>query len=386
MATLSNYTPSLSEKLVSMLARNWYGDTREGYGQANKLMDVLNLTPVGAATGLYDAGRDLGQGNILQGIAGVGLAAAPLPGAVKKEARQGIRAYHGSPHSFDKFDINQIGTGEGAQAYGHGLYFAEGEGVAKSYKNAGPASSAQYDAINSELSRVANQRQSLREEGFYPGSAGWEKRKADYDRLDEEYNALMEKRSNLGSMYEVNIDADPEQFLDFDKPRGGPPDPDRAKSIASELELIADNDYGLYQNRKMVQNFIEKYKQNPADPRVRKQLDHYMRSANKDYGLDAIEETRKMTEGEAFKLREKEIGPEAARQEMLQKGVPGIKYLDAGSRAAGDGSRNYVVFDDKLISIVKKYGIAGASAMLGYDILANADLAQAAELQSMEPK
>ena len=49
---------------------------------------------------------------------------------------QGIRAYHGSPYDFDKFDISKIGTGEGAQAYGHGLYFAGNPGTAGSYKHA----------------------------------------------------------------------------------------------------------------------------------------------------------------------------------------------------------------------------------------------------------
>lgn len=44
-------------------------------------------------------------------------------------------AYHGTPHDFDRFDTGKIGTGEGAQAYGHGLYFAENEGVATSYRN-----------------------------------------------------------------------------------------------------------------------------------------------------------------------------------------------------------------------------------------------------------
>jgi hypothetical protein len=39
--------------------------------------------------------------------------------------------------------------------------------------------------------------------------------------------------------------------------------------------------------------------------------------------------------------------------------IPGIKYLDQGSRAAGDGSRNFVVFNDKLINIVRKYAAAG---------------------------
>jgi hypothetical protein len=51
--------------------------------------------------------------------------------------------------------------------------------------------------------------------------------------------------------------------------------------------------------------------------------------------------------------------PLAASRRLLDAGVPGIKYLDQGSRAAGDGSRNYVVFDDKLIEILRKYGLTG---------------------------
>ena len=50
---------------------------------------------------------------------------------------------------------------------------------------------------------------------------------------------------------------------------------------------------------------------------------------------------------------------------LREDGVLGIKYLDQMSRGAGKGSRNYVVFDDKIIDIVRKYGIAGAAAMLG---------------------
>ena len=47
----------------------------------------------------------------------------------------GVRAYHGSPHSFERFDTSKIGTGEGNQAYGHGLYFAEAEKVAQQYRD-----------------------------------------------------------------------------------------------------------------------------------------------------------------------------------------------------------------------------------------------------------
>jgi hypothetical protein len=51
---------------------------------------------------------------------------------------------------------------------------------------------------------------------------------------------------------------------------------------------------------------------------------------------------------------------------LKQAGIPGIKYLDAGSRSAGDGSRNYVVFDPKIIEIVRKYGIG---AVLGAGLI-----------------
>lgn len=44
-------------------------------------------------------------------------------------------AYHGSPHTFDKFSTEKIGTGEGAQSYGYGLYFAGKEAVARWYRD-----------------------------------------------------------------------------------------------------------------------------------------------------------------------------------------------------------------------------------------------------------
>ena len=59
-----------------------------------------------------------------------------------------------------------------------------------------------------------------------------------------------------------------------------------------------------------------------------------------------------------------------AAANLKQAGIPGIKYLDQGSRAAGDGSRNYVVFDDSLIDIVRKYGLAAAlGGAAGYNAL-----------------
>lgn len=41
------------------------------------------------------------------------------------EAGDGLQAWHASPHDFDAFSLSAIGSGEGAQAYGAGAYFAE---------------------------------------------------------------------------------------------------------------------------------------------------------------------------------------------------------------------------------------------------------------------
>src|SRR5215203_4982043 len=62
-----------------------------------------------------------------------------LEAAIRERAA--IRVYHGSPDVFDKFETAKIGTGEGAQVYGHGLYFTEKEQIAKGYREklAGPA-------------------------------------------------------------------------------------------------------------------------------------------------------------------------------------------------------------------------------------------------------
>lgn len=48
--------------------------------------------------------------------------------------RQVIRAYHGSPYDFDRFDASRARSGAGAQMAGHGLYFAENERIARRYK------------------------------------------------------------------------------------------------------------------------------------------------------------------------------------------------------------------------------------------------------------
>jgi len=188
-----------------------------------------------------------------------------------------IRAYHGSPHDFDKFDISKIGAGEGAQAYGHGLYFAENEGVARSYR----------DALSAANRARGN--------------------------------------GTPGRMYEVNIHADPERFLDWDALADEQP-----KGVADALSKTSWWPW----TRDRIEARGAAHGSNPIGQ-------HIIRDLADDYFPDEISAL------------------------LNEAGIPGIKYLDAGSRAAGDGSRNYVVFDDKLIEILRKYGIMAPLAGAG---------------------
>jgi hypothetical protein len=204
----------------------------------------------------------------------------------------GIKAYHGSPHDFSAFDLSKIGTGEGAQAYGHGLYFADNPAVAETYKGTKPTNLSWWNPMN--------------------------------------FVTPAEVPTNKGHMYEVDINADPAHFLDWDKPLSEQP---------HIQDALADKMLGELPNRGI----------------------RNLRRVNEE-----IEEVLGKKSGDTL-YRQFSTNPREASQALRDAGVPGIKYLDQGSRSTGEGSRNYVVFNDKLIDIVKKYGLAG---LLGGGMLA----------------
>jgi hypothetical protein len=224
----------------------------------------------------------------------------------------GILAYHGSPHDFEKFDLSKIGTGEGAQAYGHGLYFAEHEPVAQQYRDVlasrnewqnGPEGVAKFWAHmkGGRDEAIAHIESSMAQAKKYP-------KNFEPDAIQKSQAAINYLRSGgdltpstPGKMYEVNINANPDHFLDWDRPLS-----EQHPAVTEKLSTILKD-----RNR------------TPAE---------WINSSP------------------------------GAEQRLRDAGIPGIKYLDQGSRGKGDGSRNYVVFDDKMINIIKKYGLAGLVA------------------------
>jgi hypothetical protein len=123
-----------------------------------------------------------------------------------------------------------------------------------------------------------------------------------------------------GSMYEVNIKADPAEFLDWDKP------------LNEQSAKV----------REVLMPFVEK--------RI-----NQMGEAGKRFTTD---EWMGRLRGGDVMLLDKD-GDTPVSIALSDAGIPGIRYLDQNSRQGGKGTSNYVVLDDKLIDIVKKYGIAG---------------------------
>jgi hypothetical protein len=230
----------------------------------------------------------------------------------------GFRAFHGSPHDFDRFSLDKIGTGEGAQAYGHGLYFADSEDVARSYRDGlGRWRVDGTDLTIPDTSRVMMTGGDIDAaiaslEGDLASLAPNSRLRGRYTQDLEYLQALKAQNATIakdGRMYEVNINADPADFLDWDAP------------LSAQPQKVRDA-------------LVERLPPGTLQPG---------------------------DEDMAAKMLYLGEGPQQATERLRGQGIPGIKYLDAGSRGAGDGSRNYVVFDENLIEIIRKYGWAAAA-------------------------
>jgi len=86
----------------------------------------------------------------------LGLAADWMGGgaffAPKGKATLGtIKGFHGSPHKFKKFQMSKMGTGEGAQAFGHGLYFGDKRSIGEFYAKEVGGSVPIFKSISREL-------------------------------------------------------------------------------------------------------------------------------------------------------------------------------------------------------------------------------------------
>lgn len=289
-------------------------------GVAQGLLDAARL-PGDVYAGRIDPMSDEGieRANDLAGLAmtgGVGGAAKRAGEAVLGSGP--IRAYHGSPHSFDRFDIRKIGTGEGIANQGHGLYFADDARTAQMARDtlspvvmrdaAGldvspeafaetlrAAATRGLDGSQAERAATIADRLAASLGRTEPGPLtdrlsgmrAWGRRAygEDFPSYDRALDAAGQYTpTSAGRMYEVAIDASPSDMLPWD--RGAEP----YRALAERLG-----------------------------------------------------------------------SPRAASDELLRQGVPGIRYADPHV----PGTQNYVLFSDEPVSILRRFAVPAAAAAGG---------------------
>jgi predicted GNAT family acetyltransferase len=273
-----------------------------------------------------------------------------------------ISALHATPHKVDKFTLDKIGTGEGAQAYGYGLYFAESEAVS----GRGGTYDSQFSNSIRYDGRTLNWGDSPTAESIaaelldsYRGDP--DAKKYAIDDAEGYENAAQIKKiirsmepskiERGANIYTVTLDVEPEDLLDWDKPLS-----EQSEKIKAIWKTITKAPEG---NAPMGQWYR-----------------FYSTNAWND-GIDSIEQ---------------------ASAALLAAGIKGIRYLDGNSRSnqysvrgAGDyhtvinslngqktaefegadsyekaiakaedlngqGTYNYVIFDDSLITITEENG------------------------------
>ena len=273
------------------------------------------------------------------------------------EEKPGIIAFHGSGVDFNEFSLSKIGTGEGVQAYGYGLYFTDAEDIAKFYKtsvayqnkvqgrNILKYKGKLVDDLDTEAqSSDPYQRALLKVQGQLNYSTGDPAIAIDrsWRILDSEIknskqndivlasgvslsnyitknnNEVMAELLNLdpklfsaeeGKLFKVNIKAYKEDLINYDAPL---------------LEQTK-------KNQLILRPYYERYEVNET----------------KDFG-DLLEAVYKHLPEDEFSER------------LSKDGIKGLFYRAGRGRSPDSKATNFVIFDDKIIDVMKKYGIVGA--------------------------
>ena len=332
--------PVQAVKETAMAIRQMYDDPMLALQALRQLRQQIMSGPLGA-------GQAIGE------MAPISVRGAPV--------MQELDVYHGTPHRFEptpanplgEFDASKIGTGEGAQAYGHGIYFAESPSVAKAYQNPNAGSmflgsrginvSGKTYSSSGQLRNARDEATDMTEKAMYDILATAQSKGIDgpskiakaikdnpvawgsWEFGQDTLNAAMKRirkeasfSSQKGSFYKADLpDEMIDRMLDWDKPLSEQP-----KMVRDAINAIVEAEE-LYKG-KYAPRFLEK---------------------------DA-------TAGDIVSVLESALGgPKVASSYLRDAGIPGIKYKDAGSRGQpGTGTRNFVVFpgEEKKVRILER--------------------------------
>ena len=257
---------------------------------------------------------------------------------------QPLIAYHGSPYRFDKFDPTKVGAGEGAQVYGHGMYFAEHPAVAMPYSKIVPSGMSatpnrqlfgkDVEPMTPEykVSQLVDEMGVVKAKKFI---ADWAKDplpdQADYvDNLQSIISKVAKKSDakNLGAsnLYKVDI-------------------PDE------KIPKMLNWDIPLSEQSKAVQDIAWKYKDALKNQTEMKGLKNIWELDGAD--LYGVMQRYKMED--SGKLVKQNVDIKDVSDIMNKSDIPGIRYMNyQGKTSEGANTSNFVVFDPTDVKIIER--------------------------------
>lgn len=284
-----------------------------------------------------------------------------------------IAALHASPHSFRKFSTDYMGQGEGAQAYGWGLYFAESPKVNRSYMNQFAQDKATWKFREVETGVIEVMQRSL-VGSFLPKDALPE---AKEDASDIAWSVLGDLvDAARGSMTVLDIVMELHDEIDTNRKYAETYPQEREKleqlegfmlSLLDHLDEIEvrtgmPSNYRVELNVEDYLDFMEGgellFWDKGYGSSTTSRIGDWLLDEGKEeaYSLfnDKDPENGYWMGGKIYRSLEDALGsPREASEFLLRHGVRGIRYADGFSRWKAEEKQtyNYVIFDGNDIKI-----------------------------------
>ena len=284
-----------------------------------------------------------------------------------------VRALHASPHSFRKFTTEEMGNGEGAQAYGWGLYFAENQEVNKAYMNQFSQDVATWKFKDLEASNVDDMARRLRDRIKLPPNASrvsmdgaldtvyavlgdlsdarGDKKKIDAIkdklrkdiRVNEIYTKNYPDTKNLNDAENVVCQFLVDHLDEIEVAAGSP----------SNYRVELNVDEGSLLGWEYMERDVEEVLSSSPVEAVRYAVE-YARDMAGSRGEDVSGKGIYVALVDAYwdgGDDTKQEAQKAASEALLASGIKGIKYPDSLSRGRLRQTYNYVIFDANDIKI-----------------------------------
>ena len=247
-------------------------------------------------------------------------------------------AWHGSPHDFDEFDLGAIGTGEGNQAHGWGLYFAKNREVAQAYKDVLGIDSVEI--ISGDTKYRLND---------------------DIEWYDNKTKSIVDAESPL-SMALTTLSEEGERtkaiknltdFINSKKDNKSDYVVAQIKRAEQAVQILNDSHFETHQWNTMFEVDIPENEHLLNEQKNIEEQSHTVKKAILKISNEinsSVLNNSNLSGKEFYKLLSKELGGDRLASKYLNEhGIKGITY-----EGIEDG-RCYVVFDDKAIKVIKKY-------------------------------